>query len=120
MLFRSGTQTLNSCHSPDYARDNKLLIFNDLCKPIELYIYARKKHPFASYAAANHAKHSKFTITDIREKPVDFFSLYDTGVDFISRNNFSNLGSFAKVSILVGSIIPCTKDDKFWSNFLLQ
>ena len=32
-----------------------------------------KKHPFTSYLAAKHPKHSKFAITDMREKPVDFF-----------------------------------------------
>ena len=37
------------------------------------------------------------------------FLLYDTGVGFSSHNNFANLGSFAKVSVPVGSIIP-------WSN----
>ena len=35
------------------------------------------------------------------------FLLYDTGVNFISRNNLNNLGSFAKVSVPVKSIIPC-------------
>ena len=45
----------------------------DLCKPIETYIDARKKHPFASYPTAKHPKHSKFAITDIREKLVNFF-----------------------------------------------
>ena len=31
--------------------------------------------------------------------------LYDTGAAFSSRNNFANLGSFADVSVPVGSII---------------
>ena len=35
------------------------------------------------------------------------FLLYNTGVDFSSRNNFANLGSFAKVSVPVQCIIPC-------------
>ena len=34
------------------------------------------------------------------------FILYDTAVDFSSRNNSANLDSFAKVSIPVGSISP--------------
>ena len=39
------------------ARGNKSIIFfNDLCKPIEIYIYARKKHPFTNYPAAQHPK----------------------------------------------------------------
>ena len=49
-------------------------------------------------------KFSKFRVTDIRDKPVNFL-WYPTGVDFSSRNNFANLGSFAKVSISVESII---------------
>ena len=89
-FLQGGTQSLNSCHSLDYARDNESIIyFNDLCKPIEIYIYARKKHPFTSYPAAKHPKHSKFAITDMREKPVDFL-LSNTGVDFSSYNDFVN------------------------------
>ena len=48
------------------------IYFNDLYKPIEIYIYARKKHPFTSYPASKHPKHSEFAITDMREEPVDF------------------------------------------------
>ena len=56
------------------ARDNESIkYFNDLFKPIEIYVYARKKHPFTSYLAAKHPKHSQFAITDMREKPVNFF-----------------------------------------------
>ena len=44
-----------------------------LCKPIEIIIYAKKKPPFTSYLVGGHSKHSKFAITDMREKPVDFF-----------------------------------------------
>ena len=36
------------------------------------------------------------------------FLLYDTSVDFSSCNNFVNLGFFAKVSVPVQSIIPCS------------
>ena len=32
-----------------------------------------KKHPSSEYPAAKHPKHRKFAITDIREKPVNFF-----------------------------------------------
>ena len=34
------------------------------------------------------------------------FLLYTTGVNFSSRNIFSNLSSFAKVLVPVGSMIP--------------
>ena len=58
-----------------------------------------KSNPFTNYLAAKHPKRRNFAITDMREKPVDFFLLYDMGVDFISRNNFVNSDSFAKVSV---------------------
>ena len=54
-LFQSETLTLNSFRGLDYARCNESIIyFTDLCKPIETYVYARKKYPFASYPAAKH------------------------------------------------------------------
>ena len=73
-FFLKWNTNINSCRSLDYARGNESIIyFTDLYKPIETYIYARKKRPFASYPAAMHPKHSKFAITDIREKPANFF-----------------------------------------------
>ena len=54
-FFQTEPLTLNSCRSLDYARGNESIIYvTDLCKPIEIYVYARKKHPFASYPAAKH------------------------------------------------------------------
>ena len=80
-----------------------------------------KRHPFTSYSTEKHPKHSKFAITDMREKPAFVFLVYDTGVDFSARNNFSNSGSFAKVSIPVGSIIPCFNHCNKYNNcFLLN
>ena len=73
-FFQSETLTFYSFRSLDYARGNESIIyFTDLCKPIETYIYVRKKHPFASYPAAKHPKRSKFSITDMRQKSVEFF-----------------------------------------------
>ena len=85
------------------------ILSNDLCKLIEIKIYGRKKHPFTGYPAVKHSKHRKFAITNIREKPVNFFLLFNMGVDFSLRNNFANSGSFAKVSIPVyiyNSLMP--------------
>ena len=68
-LFQSKTLTLNSCRSLDDARSNESIIyFTDLCKPIETYVYAKKKHPFTSYFAAEHSN-----ATDIRKKNSGFF-----------------------------------------------
>ena len=73
-LLQFGIQTLNSCRSLDYARGNESIIyFIDLCKLIEIYIYAKKKRPFTSYPVAKQPKHSKFAITDMRQKPVELF-----------------------------------------------
>ena len=58
-----------------------------------------KKHQFTSYPAEKHPKCSKFAITDMRQKLVDFFYCNPL-------NNFANLGSFAKVSVPVRTIIP--------------
>ena len=57
LCLRGGTGTLNSCRSLDYARNNESVIyFNGLCKPMEIYICARKKYPFTSYPAVMHPK----------------------------------------------------------------
>ena len=95
----SWTQTFNFCRSLDYARGNKYIIF--------LMIYARKKHPFTCCPAAKHQKHNRLAVTDIREKPVDSLNnnarasaLSSSIILWICK------GSFAKVFVPVGSIIP--------------
>ena len=40
-------------------------------------------------------------------KTIGLFLLHGAGVGLCSRNNFSNPGSFARVSVPVGSIIAC-------------
>ena len=82
-----------------YAKNESIFYFPTIYKANRNY--ARKKHPSSGYPAAKHPKHSKFVITDIREKPVNFFLLFNTGVDFGLRNNFAKSSSFAKVSIPV-------------------
>ena len=66
-------ETLSFHHSLDYAHGNESIMFsNDPGKLIETYFYVRKKHPFTCCPTAKHRKHSKFAITDMRQKPVDF------------------------------------------------
>ena len=72
-----------------------------------------RKCPFANYQAAKHPKHSKFAITDMQQKSVDFFLLYCTGIDFSACENFANLSFSAKVSVPVQSIIPWLYSDHF-------
>ena len=65
---------LNSFHSFDYARGNESIIyFTDLGEPIETYIYARKKHPFASYPAAKHPNTSNLRLQTYDKNQWTFF-----------------------------------------------
>ena len=104
-FFRNGTQTLNSSRSLDSARDHKSIIYlNGLWKPIEIYIYA-KKHPFTSYPAGKNQNKNLNLRLQTYGKNQWAFLWYRSGIDFSSRNNFVNSGSFAKVCVPVGSII---------------
>ena len=68
----------------------------------------KSKHSFTSYPAAKHPKHKKNChYRHVRKTSGLYFLLYNTGVDSSSRYNFANLGSFTKVSIPVGFVIPC-------------
>ena len=94
--------TLNFYRSLDYACGSESIIFSsNLCKPIEIYTYVKQMRPFTRYLAAKHPKHCKFDITDMRQKPVDFFYCTARASTLSSRNNFANLGFFAKVSVPV-------------------
>ena len=57
----------------------------------------KQKAPIYKLLRSKAPKYRKFRLTDI----------FETNVDFSSRSNFANLGSFAKVSVPVESIIPC-------------
>ena len=70
------------------------------------YIYVSERAPIYMLPRSNAPKCSKFKVTDIREKQVDFL-WHRTGVDFSSRNNLTKLGSFGKIFVPVETIIPC-------------
>ena len=53
------------------------------------------------------------------KKSQRIFLFYGTGVDLSSRNNLTNTGSFAKVSVPVEFIIPWLKFAFAWSCLLL-
>ena len=104
-FFPSRTQTLNSCRCLNYARANKsITFFNDLYKPIEIYIYTRKSTH--SQVTSQQSTQNKANLRLHTRKTSGPFFLYDTSVDFSSHNNFANIGSIAKVSIPVKTTIP--------------
>ena len=84
------------------------ILSNDLCKLIEILIHGRKKHPFTGFPAAKHPKHSKFAITDIREKPVDFFHCSTRASTLVFAITLLTQVPVQKFSFLFISIIPCT------------
>ena len=65
-------------------------------KKAPIYKLSRSKSP-----KPQQIRHSRHT-----RKISGLFLLCNTGVDFSSRNNLANLGSFAKVSVPVQFIIP--------------
>ena len=48
--------------------------FTDLCKPVETYIYAWKKHPFASYPAAKHPNTANLRLQTYDKDQWTFFN----------------------------------------------
>ena len=83
------------------------ILSNDFCKPLERYVYARKKHPSSGYPAAKHPKHSKFAITDIREKPVNFFYCSAWASTLASATILLTQVPLQQFPFLFISIIPC-------------
>ena len=97
-FLQGGTQTLNSCRSLDYACGNgSSIYFNDQYK---IYIMLGKSKKIPQQSTQNKANLPLRTC----EKNQWTCFIYNTGVNFSSRNNFANLGSFAKPSVPVQSI----------------
>ena len=55
------------------AKTSLLYTFQRSMQANRNIIYGRKNHPFTGYPAVKHPKHSKLAITNIREKPGNFF-----------------------------------------------
>ena len=113
-LFQNRTQTFNFCRSLGYVHGNmSIIFFNDLCKPIRIYIYARKKH-FYKLSCSKASKTQQICGYKHTRKNSKLFQWHRTGIEFMPRNNFANLVSLAKVSIPVRSIIPCSAVVLIW------
>ena len=68
---------------------------------------AEKKRPFSGYPSIKHPKHSKFAITDIWEKPVNFFCCLTRASTLVSTITLLTQVPFQKFPFLFISIIPC-------------
>ena len=67
----------------------------------------RKKHLLTGYPAAKHPKHSNFAITDMREKPVNFFCCSTWVSTLVSTITLLTQVSLQKFPFLSIFIIPC-------------
>ena len=70
------------------------------------YIYVSAKAPIYMLPGSEASKCSKFRVTDIQEKPVDFFYGTTRGSTLAPK---IILLTWAKVSVPVEPIIPCYK-----------
>ena len=68
-------------------------------------MYVSEKFPICMLSRSKAPERSKFSITDIREKPVGFFTA-PHGRRFQLPKSVTNLGSLAKFFVPVESIIP--------------
>ena len=110
LFFQSETLTLKSCCSIDYARSNESIIyFTDLCKPIETYIYARKRHPFTCYPAAKHPNAANLRLQTYDENQWTFCNNTARGSTLALAIIFKNQVSLQKFPFLLTFIIPCLK-----------
>ena len=99
---------MNTSRSFGYECGKKSTIFfNDLCKPMEIYIYARKKHPFTSYPAAKHPETSNLWLQTYDRNQLTFFTDAARAPTLAPARILRTEVFFAKVSVPVGSIIPC-------------
>ena len=63
-------------------------------------------HPFACYPASKHQNAASLALQAYEKSQWTFFYGATRAIDFSSRNNFTNLGSFAKIFVPVETTIP--------------
>ena len=95
----SNTLMFNFYRSLDCACENESIIYFPT-------IYGRKKHPFTGYPAAMHPNHSKFAITDMREKPANLFSCSTRASTLVSAITLLTQVPVQKFPFLFMFIIP--------------
>ena len=85
-------------------------------KSITYIIMRKEKAPIYKSSRSKVSKTQQICHYRYVRKTSGLFLLRDMGAGSSSRNYFANLGSFAKVSVPVGSIIPCsTPWHKLWA-----
>ena len=95
--FRVKHRHDNSVANPKCAHVNRSIVYNMMRKEkAPIHKLSRSKAPLTQQIC--HKRQARKTSWP--------FLLYNTGVDFSFRNNFANVGSFAKVSVPAESIIP--------------
>ena len=99
----------NSFCSFHSANGNESIIyFTDLCKPIETYIYARKKHPFTSYSAAKHPNAANSRLQTYDKNQWTFFNNTSRASTLALTIIFKSQVPLQKFPLLVRHTIPCT------------
>ena len=107
-FFQRASLPSNSFRSFDYARGNESIIyFTDLCTPIDTYIYARNKHPFASYPAAKHPNAAKLRLQTYDKNQWTFFITPAWASTLPLAIIFKILVSLQNVPFLFRYTIPC-------------
>ena len=94
--------------------NKSIKFFTNLCKPIEIYTYAKKNHPFTCYPAAKHPKHSKCAITDIPESLVNLFYCSTRESTLVSTTILLTQVPLQKFPFLFIIIIPWITSAMLW------
>ena len=108
-LFRSGTQTLNSCRSFHYVHINKSIIYvpmiykdqqkitSMLANSTHLHVVPQQSCQNTQHVARQNRRKNQWTL--FKKKTSGLF-MVPNGRYFSSHNNFANLGSLQKFPFL--------------------
>ena len=99
---------MNFYRSLDCARENESLIcFSTIYASHYKYSFMLGKSTYLQVILQKSTQNGRNSPLQTCDENQWTFVLYNMGVSFNSRNNFVNLGFFAKVSVPLQFIIPC-------------